>query len=177
LGKPSILKQTIITSAISLLIIAMLPSCGQSDQSKAVEHSKQVQAAIKENRPGTVATINGGYAMKAKLDGKDWEAASMMPPDEAGRIIGYHNGDYIGLPYDRGDLVVGRKIALGEDNAVDISLNNGCLWEGTKGEMEITKLDDKLAEGKFFFTTRCIGSGKTLEVTDGFFRIALAKNE
>ena len=45
------------------------------------------------------------------------------------------------------------------------------LWTASKGEMELTKVDDNLAEGKFYFTAKGFQSYKTIEVTDGFFRI------
>lgn len=37
--------------------------------------------------------------------------------------------------------------------------------------MELTKVDDNMAEGKFYFTATGFQSDKTVEVTDGFFRI------
>jgi hypothetical protein len=42
--------------------------------------------------------------------------------------------------------------------------------------MEITKVDDNAAEGKFFFTTVCNGKGMVANVTNGFFRVLLKKN-
>ncbi|HTE34293.1 MAG TPA: hypothetical protein VK666_28130 [Chryseolinea sp.] len=158
-----------------LLMAALLSSCGNSNQSKALEEAKDVQSVIK---PGTVATTAGGYTMTAKLDGKDWTATSLMPPEAAGRIIGYNNGEYIGLPYDRRDLVAGKKITFGEDNAVDLGTNEDAgIWGGRKGEMEIVKVDDSWAEGKFRFTATTSSSNKTVEVTDGFFRVPVGKNQ
>ncbi len=166
------MKQT-----LSILIMsAILSSCGNSDQSKAIEQAKQVQSEIKKIRSGTIATKEDGWSMKAKINGKDWVAASIMSPDAAGRIIGYYNDEYIGLPYDRRYFVVGKKITFGENNAVDLATNDDVgMWGGRKGEMEITKVDDNWAEGKFFFTGSTSSSNKTVEVTEGFFRISLAK--
>ncbi len=163
------MKQTISI----LLIVIILFSCSNTEQTKAVEKVKEIQSAIK---PGTIATTADGYMMKAMIEGKEWVATSMMPPDAAGRIVGYYNEQYIGLPYSKSNLTTGRKIILGEDEAADISLNNGCLWKDTKGEIEITKLSDEWAEGTFFFTTVCSSTNKAIEVTDGFFRIQLSKN-
>jgi hypothetical protein len=163
--------------SISLLVVAaLLSSCGQSDQAKALDDAKRVQAALKELMPGTIATSASGYAMKAKLNGKDWVAASMMPQEVAGRIIGYKNGEYIGLPYDRRYLVVGKTIKFGENQAVDLATNDDVgIWGGRKGEMQITKVDDTSAEGTFFFTASTSRSAKTVEVTEGSFRIVLGK--
>lgn len=46
-------------------------------------------------------------------------------------------------------------------------------WSGYKGEMEITKVDGGWAEGKFFITGSKTDSDKTVEITDGFFRISI----
>jgi hypothetical protein len=160
-----------------LIMAAILYSCGNSNQSKAVEDAKQVQAVIKETIPGTVETTTDGYTMKAKLNGKEWIATSMMPPETASRIVGYNNGESIGLPYNRRYLVAGKKITFGESNAVDLFTNGDIgMWGGRKGEMEITKVDENSAEGIFFFTASTSSTTKTVEVTDGFFRIPVAKN-
>ncbi len=167
------MKQT-----ISILIMAViLSSCGSSDQDKAVEQAKEVQAAIKKNVPGTVPTSAEGLMMRAKLGGKEWTAGSMMPPEVSGRIVGYNNGEYIGLPYDKRNLIVGKKIVFEEGEAADLATNDDIgIWGGRKGEMEITKVDDRWAEGEFFFTGSTSRSSETIEVTDGFFRIPIEKN-
>jgi hypothetical protein len=158
---------------ISILIIAaMFYSCNSNGQDKAIAHAKKIQAAIK---PGTIATSAAGFTLKAKIDGKDWTASSMVSPDAAGRIVGYYNNNYLGLPYSKTNLVTGKKIIIGDDNAVDLSLNDGCLWTNPKGEIEITKADVGSAEGKFFFTITCSSKNKTLEVKEGFFRVQLTK--
>jgi len=166
------MKQGVFNAGISLLMAAVLASCGGN----GTEQAKQTQSAIKSSVPGAVPTTATGYMMNAKLDGKYWSATSMMPPDAAGRIIGYNNGEYIGLPYNSRRLEVGKKEVFGEDNAVDLATNDKeSIWGGRKGEMEITKVGDGWAEGKFFFTA-VSRSGKTMEVTEGFFRIPLSKN-
>jgi hypothetical protein len=162
----------------SILILAtMLWSCGNNDQNKALSDAKQAQAAVKQMQPGGIATTEGGLTMKAKIDGKDWVANSIIPPDLAGRISGDNGGESIGLPYDRRGMVVGEKTKFSHDNAVDLMLpdDEGGILGGYAGEMEITKVDENWAEGKFFFTGSSSRSDKKVEVTDGFFRISLAK--
>jgi hypothetical protein len=168
------MKQT-----ISILIMAfMWSSCGSSDHDKAVNQAKEVQAAIKKNAPGTVPTSSEGIMMRARLDGKEWTAVSMMPPEASGRIIGYNNGEYIGLPYDKRHLIAGKKIVFDEGDAADLATNDDIgMWGGKKGEMEITKVDDKWAEGKFFFTGSTSRSSQTIEVSEGFFRIPVGINK
>ncbi len=164
------MKQTVFTLGASLIIATMLVSCSNGNGSKVLDYRDKI-------RYGTIETKEGGWSMKAKIDGKDWRATSIMQPDAAGRIIGYYfNREYIGLPYDRRDMVVGKKIKFSENNAVDLSINDDVdLWAGRKGEMEITKVDKNWAEGTFFFTAGTSSSDKTVEVTDGFFRISVAK--
>lgn len=156
-----------------LLIAAIVYSCSSRSQSAAPEKSKEIQAASK---PGTVAVSTAGYTMQAKIDGKEWIATSMVPPEVAGRIIGYYKEEYIGLPYSKSNLVKGKIILLGEDEAADLFIKNGCLFKNVRGKIEITKADENSAEGKFYFTTVCSNTNKTFSVTDGFFRILLTKN-
>lgn len=155
-----------------LISAALFFSCGNTQQSKAAEQAKEIQTTIKA---GTTATTSEGYTLRAKINGKEWVAASMMPPDAAGRIIGYKGTEYIGLPYDKRNFLPGKKIVFSENDAADLSINESGLgmYGGRKGEMEITKVSDSWIEGKFFFTGTTSGSDKKIEVTDGFFRIKL----
>ena len=169
------MKQT-----ISILILAaMLYSCGNNSQNKALSDAKEIQSAIKQMQPGGIATTEGSWTMTAKIDGKDWVANSIIPPDVAGRISGDNGSESIGLPYDRRDMVVGEKTKFSQNNAVDLMLpsGEGGIMGGYKGEMEITKVDNNWAEGKFFFTGSTSSSDKNVEVTDGFFRISMARKQ
>ena len=99
-----------------------------------------------------------------------------MPPDKTMQIFGFYNGDkYIGLPYNKKYFIVGKKIEFSDHNA-DLTTNDDVqVWNGRDGEMEITKVNGKWVEGKFFFTGYSYDNKKTIEVTDGFFRIATDK--
>jgi hypothetical protein len=168
------MKQTISI----LLLVTVLSYCSSSDQAEATGQAKKIQAAVEQNIPGTIATTENGYTMKAKIDGKIWAAGSMMPPEAAGRIIGYNKSEFIGLPYSKSDMVAGSKTTFGEDNAADFSTKNAKgLWSCRNGEMQITKVDANWVEGKFFFSGSYSGSNKTVAVTDGFFRIPVANTK
>jgi len=126
--------------------------------------------------PGAIPATAGGYSMTAKINGKDCKASFMMPADKTGQIVGFYSGDkYIGLPYHKKYFVVGKKFSFSEENATLTTNDDVQVWNGRKGEMEITKVNGKWAEGKFFFTGYSYDNKKTIEVTDGFFRIALDK--
>ena len=160
---------------IASLPLLLLASC-DSGQSDAEKLATQIESAAKQTRPGTVATQQNGWTLKAKINGKEWTADAMMPPDVAGRIIGYLDKEYIGLPYNRQYLVVGKRIALGENDAADLSTNDKIsMWASRKGEMQITTINGDWAEGTFYFTGGSSRSAEIKEVTDGFFRISLAR--
>lgn len=145
-------------------------SC-KNKQGDAKQLGDQIQNTVNNNKPSYVATTENGFSMKAKINGKEWEAASMMPPEVPARIIGDNNGESISLPYDRRDMVVGEKTNF-SSSAVDLLLHDDIvIWGGHKGEMKITKVDENSAEGTFYFTATSTGTDKTVEVTDGFFRI------
>lgn len=167
------MKKLLLFFAFTTLLFA---GCKSKAEKEAIQNAKDIQTAVKENTPGSIPTTSGGYTMTAKIGGREWTADAMMPAEVADRIIGYNNGESISLPYDRRDMVVGNKTRFSENNAVDLFTNDDVkIWGGRKGEMEITKVDDKWAEGKFYFTGSTSSSDKKIEVTDGFFRISLAK--
>ncbi|MEO5500089.1 MAG: hypothetical protein ABIR31_01490 [Ginsengibacter sp.] len=145
-------------------------SCKSNSEKNAQDMATGVQNMVKEHSPGTVSTSTDGYTMTATIDGKDWKAADMYPPDKAGLIVGENNGESISLPYyDRRNFLANTKTKL---KGVDMRLNDEIkLWSGINGEMEITKSDANMAEGKFSFTAKGFQSDKTIEVTNGFFRI------
>lgn len=164
------------TISIFILSVALLTSCGNSEQTKAMEDGKKMASALKEMKPGGIATTADGWTMKAKFNGKPWSANSMISPQVAGRIFGENNGESISLPFDRRGLIVGEKTTFSQNNAVDLMTNDEvALWGGYAGEMEITKVDDEWAEGKFFVTGSSDSPAKIMEVTEGFFRISLTK--
>jgi hypothetical protein len=159
----------------TMITIAVITSCnGQPGGGR--KQAQQVKNAITEILPGTMPAQDGSWTMTATINGKNWTATSVMPPEAAGRIIGYYEKEYIGLPYSKTDMIAGKKITINEDNAVDLSMNGGCLYTNPQGTIEITKADEQAAEGKFFFSNICMSTKKETVVTDGFFRILFTKN-
>ena len=158
-----------------LLALACVLFACNGQQKDAKNLSDNIQATMKEHVPGTLATKEDGWTMKAKINGKDWVADAMMPTGGTGRILGYYGKEYISFPYSGRDMVAGKKIKISPNWAVDFVNDDDGICGGTKGEMNITKVDDNWAEGTFFFTvTSCLNNpDKKIEVTDGFFRISL----
>jgi len=157
---------------LSFLFIVACQSC----QSQATKAAKQTQASAASIRPDAIATTAGGFTMTAKINGITWSAASIMPPEAAGRIVGYYDKEYIGLPYDKEYMKAGKKITLGPDEAADISLTGVGLATTKNGEMEITKVDGEWAEGKFFFTSSINDTNKIVVITEGFVQDFINSN-
>lgn len=163
------MKPTVLIFGFSALVF-FLSSCGSGAQGDAKNLAAQIQNTVKENTPGTLPVTEGGITMRAKINGKEWVANAMIPAtDRIGRILGYYNKDYISFPYDKRDMVVGKKLRL---EGVDFITEENGICGCTDGEMAITKADDKWVEGTFYFTvTSCNSSPEKIAVTDGFFRI------
>jgi len=124
------MKQT-----ISILIVAaIMSSCGNSAENKAISDAKEVAAAIKQMKPGGIPATAGGWTMTAKFGGKDWSANYLMPLQASGRIFGDNNGVSISFPYDRREMTLGYKNKFSDHNAVDIFTNDDvALWGGYVG--------------------------------------------
>ena len=137
---------------IPFITILLFANCN-SPKNKAEEQAKLIQQTVNENSPGKVPTSSSGFYMKAKMDGKEWVAASMdIMDEEASKIIGNYNGEFMSLPYYRNSIEVGHIINFNH-SAVDLKRNDEVgLWGGHKGQMVITKVDETSAEGTFNFT-------------------------
>lgn len=156
--------------------IFLLLACKNKQQSDASEVAGQIQNALKENTPGFIKTSADGYMMKAKIDGKEWAASAMLPNDNSSsrRIQGENNGEAIGFYIWTRGLEAGKHIAFGESKAADLFTNDDIgIWGGRKGEIVITKIDSVALEGTFAFTASTTRSAKTVDVTEGYFRIPL----
>lgn len=167
------MKKLLLVFVFATFIFA---GCKSQSQKEAIQKAKDIQTAVKENTPGSIPTTTGGWTMTAKIDGKEWKASGIMPPDRAGVLLGENNGESISLPYyDRRSFLANTKTELGANHGLaEMRLNdNIVLYTGTKGELELTKVDDNWAEGKFSFTAKGFQTDKTVKVTDGFFRISL----
>ncbi len=162
--------------AISLVIVIACFTRCNSAQSEAQKQAGLIQKAVKEATPGSVTTSEDGYYMKAKIDGKEWQAAYMMPDESTNssylRISGENNGVSITFTLSARSLKTGKMDAFSESHAVDFSTNEeGGIFGGTKGEVLITNSDGKWVEGKFYFTATTSRLATVHEVTEGVFRV------
>lgn len=161
-----------------VITATILNSCINSSDKHALNDPSSPQSEKQEIRPGAMATSDDGWNMKAKINGKAYSAYSVWLPEGENEIVGFYDGDkYIGLHYKPKDLVMGSKLSFSDLHA-DLTTNDSVgIRSGDKGEMEITKVDDKWIEGTFFFTAVSYDANKskTIEVTDGFFRVGVDK--
>jgi len=156
---------------------SFLVSCQQTPEQQAKKQMEDIGQMTKKYSPGFTATSENGYYMKAKIDGKQWMAAAMLPNDksESRRIQGENNGVSIGFYVWTPHLQAGRKMLFKEGHAADlITTGDPGIWGGEKGELIITKYDGESLEGNFHFTGTSFQTNKSIEVTDGYFRLPLS---
>ena len=165
------MKRTFLIISITCILF----SCGDGAQSKAMEDQKKALAITEASESGPIPAKEGEWTMTVKIDGKAWSASSFFALDFQDRIHGLDKEGSISLPYDQRQMKVGGKIIFGEDKvALLFPSDDDAIWDGRKGEMEVTKVENEWVEGKFFFTATTSKTEKTREVTEGFFRISLA---
>ena len=161
-----------------VITVVILCSCTNSNEKHLRNDIASPQSEKEETLPGAMSTSDDGWNMKAKINGKDYNAYSVWLPEGEHEIVGFYDGDkYIGLYYKPKDLVVGNKLSFSDLNATLTTNDSVGVRSGDKGELEITRVDDKWVEGKFYFTAVSFDAkkSKTIEVSDGFFRIGAEK--
>jgi hypothetical protein len=165
------MKQNLSFFSIAFSIILL--SCN-STQNDAAKQAQQIQEAVKANTPGTVPTSESGYYMKAKINGKDWVAKDMLPNnnEDTRPIFGEADGQKISFTIWMQHPKEGRDAIFKEGNVAELmGFEDIAICDAKKGEAIVTKIDDHAIEGTFFMTGTSHESAKTIEVTDGFFRI------
>jgi len=168
----------------SFLIAALLlfAACQSQQQKEAKALGGNLQTAVAQNSPGSIPTSPNGYYMKCKVDGKDWEAVSMMPISVANRVIGnVGGGGYIGIGSLDGKEQPGAIFTIGDGNGADAYFpndktlidkdDNVILMDISLGKIKITKVDGEWMEGRFYFTKSSSTSDKKIVITDGVFRV------
>src|SRR5690349_13306012 len=73
----------LLTFFLCCTLCASQSGCKSKSSSDAEKLAKDIQSTIKKSSPGTVATSADGFYMKAKIDGKEWEASGMLPDESA----------------------------------------------------------------------------------------------
>jgi hypothetical protein len=140
-------------------------SCSQG-QSEAEKKADTIIAA----RDQSSSNLNGAF-VKATINGKKWEASKMTNygSESSYKLVNGETADYT-ISFQIHKPVTGLKREFNENNVANL-LTEDDSFDAKKGQVTITKADEKWIEGNFHFTANNTRSNKTYEVTDGQFRI------
>lgn len=155
-----------------LAFSSILAACQNSPHQKAKQTANAIQSAMKTSGPPMVTTTNEGYFMKAVIDGKPWKAKSMMEINQENEnfIRGDDGTTQISFYMDRDHQRVGKPRKFYVGHTADLASGDN-LMNAKSGEWVITKADDKVIEGTFYFSASSTITGKKAEVTNGSFRV------
>ena len=159
---------------ISLLVLFLLSACNGA-QHEARQQAELIQKTVQEASPGAIASSANGSYLTAKLNGVDWSASQMVPEQHAGSryklIRGENGSETITFQIWKPRMETGKKVPFSETSSATLFLGGADIMSGHTGEVEITRMDPEWLEGRFYFTAKAVRSGKTVEVTEGRFRV------
>src|SRR5687767_10419310 len=151
-----------ILSFCAAIIISLLYACNQpAGESKAGD----IQAKGLSTEPA-------GTYMKATINGKEWTASKTFPDYSTNsnyKKVHFETDAYF-ISFSLYKPTTGNKRSFGEENAADFGADDD-YFSAKKGEVTVTKADDKWIEGSFYFTATSSRSNKVYEITNGSFRI------
>ena len=170
------MKTAVFISVLFLSGAAPFTSFGQNqamdDQRKAFEKAKPYM-------PKTVSPSSSIY-LKAKINGKDWEASKLTPDPDASNL--YHvsaenGGVSIAFYVLTEHMHVGSSRKFREGNVADFGYpDNIVFYGGETGGYTVTKVDDDGFEISFHFTaTNEKAPANVFEVSDGTLRFPFPK--
>jgi len=117
-----------------------------------------------------------GLYTEANVDGKKWIADWMfVDPDPDNSInVNAHKDDAVISFYIGKSIIKEKKNKnFSETDQVQMVDGKGNILAGSEGGYQITNVTDKWIEGNFHFIAKDISSGKTIQVSDGFFRVGM----
>jgi hypothetical protein len=177
-----ITMKKLTTYFISMCVLAVIsPACKNKGNADAQQLAKDIQSTTKAHTPGAVATSETGYYMKAKIDGKEWKAAFMIPDESASssyKTIHGENGEtYMNFMLWRRGIEPGKTTDFDDSHVANLSIaGTEGFWGGKKGIIKITTVDEQWTEGTFEFEATSSSSDKTIHVTEGSFRVPTPNN-
>ena len=158
---------------IALFILFLFAKCN-STKTETKKEAEQAKTSVTQNPSDDVVfTSITGYYMKAKIDGKEWVANRIIHDEDAKTvtIIGDDNTTLINFLVPLEGLKAGDKIAFNDIHSATLSIEDKATFAGMQGAITITKIDNAVLEGGFYFTA--ITGAKKLQVTEGVFSIPL----
>ncbi len=160
--------------ALFTLAMAALTLAACHGQSSDIDNQKKINRTLDEMvAKGMIKTTEGGYTMTATVAGKPWKADAMYPVDLNGSIHAFYGESTIDLPYWEG-YKTGSKTDFSHGHGpIFTPVGSTDFYTVHTGQMEITKASGDWLEGTFSFTAVMYDDhSKTIEVTNGFFRVA-----
>lgn len=158
----------------ALFFLAGIQSCKEGGGKKQGEVLKNKVDAVMDAYKHP--TSKEGLYTEAKVDGKEWKADWMfVDPDPDNSInVNAHNDDAV-ISFYIGKNTIKKKETenFSEGNQAQMFDGNGNILIGAEGGYQITNVTDSWIEGNFHFTAKDNSSGKTMQVTDGFFRVSI----
>lgn len=171
-------KLTVSFISFSFFVL-VIPACKNKNTTNPGKVAKDIPSVIKQHTPGSVPTAETGYYMSARIDGKEWRAAFMLPDENSTgsyKIIHGETGKaYINFMLWRNGIAPGKAELFTEDNVANLSVENvPGFWGGKNGQVRITGVFEDWLEGTFNFeATSSSSPGKTIVVTEGSFRVPM----
>jgi hypothetical protein len=160
----------IIIHVFAMISLFLLSACnGKTDAEKQVDAISQASG---QQATETKTPDQSGIYMSAIIDGKKWVATKMIPDLST-------NSNYKQIHGETSEFTIsfqiykpasGVKEQLSENNASNL-ITDEDYFSGKKGQVEVTKMDDKWLEGTFHFSATNSRTDKVYEVTNGFFRV------
>jgi hypothetical protein len=170
------MKNSVTLFLSASLLIFITAGCKGKTDSGATELAKDIQSTVKEHTPGGEPTSETGYYMKAKIDGKEWVAAYMIPDESATSsyktVHGENGATYMNFQLWRRGIEAGKSISFDDEHVANLSVADvEGFWGGKKGEVKITSIDEQWIAGEFAFDATSSSSDKIIHVTEGRFRV------
>ena len=166
------MKKTFQMLLLSVLLVSMYSCKSQSGKKQGEALKSKVDAVMSTYQKPT--SKDALYA-EAKVDGEKWVASWMfIDPDPGGSFnINGHQGDKSVMSFYIGKRTAWEKGGenFSENNQAQMFDEENNLLIGREGGYQITSFSDNWIEGNFHFIAKDAASGKTHQVTDGFFRV------
>lgn len=153
----------------ALVILFLIFSC--NSQSDAQKKAGEISKAINQSPEGEKTSADDSY-LKATIDGKKWAATKTGPrygPESNYKLVSGETKD-ITINFQLYKPYTGMKRQFGADYEANFITDDG-FFSGKKGEVTVTRADEKWIEGTFYFTASSSSSDKIYEVTNGSFKI------
>jgi hypothetical protein len=166
---------TVMKRLFGVVTLLCLPPAGAFAQTSTQRDAEKLKGDI-QSMMGHQKTAEGGYQLKATIDGKKWVAREMIPNTSHSSLIEVHGFEGKNALF----FSVGNKAAVGKEISLSRTSGRAITWipesgddiyQAWTGKLVISKNDAQWIEGTFSGTAES-RTGKKVDITDGSFRVA-----